>query len=151
MLREATQLCAVPHIIPSVQYRVITSYVSDYVKFIGKNVIATRKLNAHHCKEQLIFFIPYASSVCAPFVALYTSRRYSTSCQTLCDEGCSVCAVAVRIRAFKLLRSWALAERKPHLSQSPTGKRQGGWDLEIAEARMCPSPRGQSTAQATAY
>jgi hypothetical protein len=46
-------------------------------KFIGKKVKATQKLKAHHYKEQ-VFYILCASSVCAPFVSLHTSR-YLTS------------------------------------------------------------------------
>jgi hypothetical protein len=69
-------------------YRVITNDESDYVhKFIGKKVMATQKLNAHHCKENLSFFILHESSVCASFVAVCTSRQYSTSCQTFCSKG----------------------------------------------------------------
>jgi hypothetical protein len=45
---------------------------------------------------------------------------------------------------------YTLAERKPHLSQSPTGKSQGWPDLEIVEARKW-TPLSRSITQATAY
>jgi hypothetical protein len=63
--------------------------VSDYVNLLRrKKEIATEKLKARHCKEQLrnCTFIPSASSVCDPFVALHTARRYSASCQTFCNK-----------------------------------------------------------------
>jgi hypothetical protein len=83
-------------------YRVFKLWCEQLRKFIGKKAMATEKLNAHHCKQQLKkFFMPYASSVCAPFVALNTSR-HSTSCQTSCNKDWSVFAVAVRNRSFKL-------------------------------------------------
>jgi hypothetical protein len=48
--------------------------------------------------------MPCASSVCAPLVALHTSRRYRTSCQTFWNKGLSVVAIPVRIRSLKLIR-----------------------------------------------
>jgi hypothetical protein len=52
-------------------YRVITNDVRDYINLFVRK---TQKLNVQRCKEQLRkFFITYARSVCAPFVALHTS------------------------------------------------------------------------------
>jgi len=81
------------------------------MQFIGKKVKATQKLNALHCKEQLKSFHSLWSSVCAPFVALHTWRRYSTSCQTFCNKRWYVFAIAVRIRSFKLFRIMGIGRK----------------------------------------
>jgi hypothetical protein len=66
-------------------------------KFIGKKVIVTQKLNAHHCREQLKKFFDTLCKFHVPFVALHTSRRYSTSYQTFCNKGWSIFAIDWRI------------------------------------------------------
>jgi hypothetical protein len=45
-------------------------------KFIGNKVIATQKLNTHHCKQQLKkSIIPCASPMFTPSVDFNTSRQ----------------------------------------------------------------------------
>jgi hypothetical protein len=110
-------------------------------KFIGKKAVATQKLISHHCKKQLklFFLILYESSIYTPFVALHTSRRYSTSCNR--------CSYSI-FQVAQGYRHWRNVNLIFH--KAPQEKGEGGSYLEIAEARKW-TPLGRSIAQATAY
>jgi len=80
---------------------------------------------------------PCTSSVCSPFVALHTTRQYSTSWQTLLKSS-SVLPLDVRILPFKLFRVTGTYETDTVLHKAPekclrgvrSGDR-GGWHVNL--------------------
>lgn len=88
-------------------------------------------------KETHKVFLRYANSIYSSCVALQWSRKYSTSCQTLCKSKFSVFAPTVLIRSFT---SFKVTE-KPHLSQHSSWRvegvrsgHQGGQEVDILGA-----------------
>jgi hypothetical protein len=98
------------------------------IKIYWKKIIATQTFISHRCKEHLkkFSFIPYESSIFALFLALHTSGRYSTLSQIFCNKGGSIFAALFVFGPSSCSGLQALAERMPHLSQSPTEKSRGG-------------------------
>jgi hypothetical protein len=91
------------------------------------------------------FSIPYASSIYAPFVALHTSRQYSTLCQTFCNKGWSVFAITFHIWSFKLFRVIGIGRMqtssftKPHRIKSRGVRSQdcGGQEVDPPQPIHC--------------
>jgi hypothetical protein len=110
-------------------------------KFIDKKVLATQKTNSNHCKEKLKKLFLFLTKF------QYVLRLLPCTHQD--DIQLRTTHFAIKAEQFlqplfvfdpsSCSELQALAEREPHLSQSPTGKsRGGGSDLEIAEARKWP-------------
>ena len=63
-------------------------------------------INVRSCRFRIIIiiihiiYIPYRCSICAPFVILQTSTRYSSSFQTVCSMSAVMVTKAVLISIF---------------------------------------------------
>jgi hypothetical protein len=78
--------------------------------------------------------------------SLHASRRYSTSCQTFCNNGWSLFQPSFVLGTSSCSKLSAMAESNP----PPTRKSRAGSGPEIAEARKW-TALDRAIAQATAY
>ena len=102
------------------------------------------------------FVTTFAILIYAQFMVLHTSGRYLPSCQTFCNKGSLVPAIAVHIWRFNIFRVLGICSREAGLvaalvsHRPPPQESEGKSNLDIKKAKKW-STLSRTMAQTTAY